>query len=376
MTSAEVAWPGLFPADRGAGRPRDRQKWHSWARRGSDWPSAGAWEGLRSASFPERTCAPCVCTVRVCGVSIVCVSHSRGTGFCARTCVRVHRACAPGAAAARAGWPEAPALLVGSACRAGPASLTGDLGPRPAGRAWPEPWLLSPQGILGSGFALKVQQKQRQKHFNRQIPAAASLIQVVAPAAAALPPPSPYCRYVQPCVHLGKYALVSTLGTRSCSRPRGDLEAPEAPGTWRRHVPRADELPGAAAVRGEHRQGGHQGAGVRLPPPRPPEPPRRAARCGPGTRRRPGQRDSVRSVCGQRGAAVLSRPLSCARPAPRGRVRAGASGSPAAGPREAGPCLCSFRSSVPLPAPRGSAPPGMAARPSVTRIRGTGVHLR
>ncbi len=35
------------------------------------------------------------------------------------------------------------------------------------------------KGILGSGFALKVQQKQRQKHFNRQIPAAAALIQVV-----------------------------------------------------------------------------------------------------------------------------------------------------------------------------------------------------
>ncbi|CAM1327287.1 KCNQ1 (predicted) [Pycnogonum litorale] len=34
-----------------------------------------------------------------------------------------------------------------------------------------------PAGILGSGFALKVQQKQRQKHFNRQIPAAALLIQ-------------------------------------------------------------------------------------------------------------------------------------------------------------------------------------------------------
>ncbi|XP_055084941.1 potassium voltage-gated channel subfamily KQT member 1.1 isoform X2 [Periophthalmus magnuspinnatus] len=34
-----------------------------------------------------------------------------------------------------------------------------------------------PAGILGSGFALKVQQKQRQKHFNRQIPAAACLIQ-------------------------------------------------------------------------------------------------------------------------------------------------------------------------------------------------------
>ncbi|XP_014768534.1 potassium voltage-gated channel subfamily KQT member 1 [Octopus bimaculoides] len=32
-------------------------------------------------------------------------------------------------------------------------------------------------GILGSGFALKVQQKQRQKHFNRQIPTAANLIQ-------------------------------------------------------------------------------------------------------------------------------------------------------------------------------------------------------
>jgi len=35
------------------------------------------------------------------------------------------------------------------------------------------------KGILGSGFALKVQQKQRQKHFNRQIPAAATLIQVL-----------------------------------------------------------------------------------------------------------------------------------------------------------------------------------------------------
>ncbi|CAN7975927.1 unnamed protein product, partial [Ixodes persulcatus] len=39
-------------------------------------------------------------------------------------------------------------------------------------------FLPSSQGILGSGFALKVQQKQRQKHFNRQIPAAATLIQV------------------------------------------------------------------------------------------------------------------------------------------------------------------------------------------------------
>ena len=33
------------------------------------------------------------------------------------------------------------------------------------------------KGILGSGFALKVQQKQRQKHFSRQISPAATLIQ-------------------------------------------------------------------------------------------------------------------------------------------------------------------------------------------------------
>uniref|UniRef100_A0A8C6TJH6 IKs producing slow voltage-gated potassium channel subunit alpha KvLQT1 n=1 Tax=Neogobius melanostomus TaxID=47308 RepID=A0A8C6TJH6_9GOBI len=38
-----------------------------------------------------------------------------------------------------------------------------------------------PAGILGTGFALKVQQKQKQKHFNRQIPAAARLIQVSDP---------------------------------------------------------------------------------------------------------------------------------------------------------------------------------------------------
>ena len=39
------------------------------------------------------------------------------------------------------------------------------------------PVMIPNSGILGSGFALKVQQKQRQKHFNRQIPAAALLIQ-------------------------------------------------------------------------------------------------------------------------------------------------------------------------------------------------------
>ncbi|KAG2462030.1 KCNQ1 protein, partial [Polypterus senegalus] len=43
-----------------------------------------------------------------------------------------------------------------------------------------------PAGILGSGFALKVQQKQRQKHFNRQIPAAASLIQEALPTSSQL----------------------------------------------------------------------------------------------------------------------------------------------------------------------------------------------
>ena len=43
------------------------------------------------------------------------------------------------------------------------------------------------KGILGSGFALKVQQKQRQKHFNRQIPAAAALIQTSWRVKAALP---------------------------------------------------------------------------------------------------------------------------------------------------------------------------------------------
>lgn len=33
------------------------------------------------------------------------------------------------------------------------------------------------KGILGSGFALQVQQKQREKKFQRQIPSSARLIQ-------------------------------------------------------------------------------------------------------------------------------------------------------------------------------------------------------
>ncbi|XP_069048175.1 potassium voltage-gated channel subfamily KQT member 1 [Lepisosteus oculatus] len=62
-----------------------------------------------------------------------------------------------------------------------------------------------PAGILGSGFALKVQQKQRQKHFNRQIPAAASLIQTLWRCYAAEKPggcPATWKIYVMPCEYL------------------------------------------------------------------------------------------------------------------------------------------------------------------------------
>ena len=37
-------------------------------------------------------------------------------------------------------------------------------------------WTL-PAGIIGSGFALKVEQKNKKKQFNRLVPAAVSLIQ-------------------------------------------------------------------------------------------------------------------------------------------------------------------------------------------------------
>ncbi|MBN3296050.1 KCNQ1 protein, partial [Amia calva] len=66
-----------------------------------------------------------------------------------------------------------------------------------------------PAGILGSGFALKVQQKQRQKHFNRQIPAAASLIQTLWRCYAAEKPggcPATWKMYVMPCEYLGNIA--------------------------------------------------------------------------------------------------------------------------------------------------------------------------
>uniref|UniRef100_A0A9L0IQY7 Potassium voltage-gated channel subfamily KQT member 1 n=1 Tax=Equus asinus TaxID=9793 RepID=A0A9L0IQY7_EQUAS len=52
-------------------------------------------------------------------------------------------------------------------------------------------------GILGSGFALKVQQKQRQKHFHWQIPAAASLIQAWRCYAAENPDSSTWKIYVR-----------------------------------------------------------------------------------------------------------------------------------------------------------------------------------
>lgn len=42
--------------------------------------------------------------------------------------------------------------------------------------------IFDPQGILGSGFALKVQEQHRQKHFEKRRMPAANLIQVTATA--------------------------------------------------------------------------------------------------------------------------------------------------------------------------------------------------
>lgn len=95
------------------------------------------------------------------------------------------------------GWAGGADLLHG-ACSAKQATGAQPVSPHPRLQDV-SPGFCSLQGILGSGFALKVQQKQRQKHFNRQIPAAASLIQVMAAAAAAL---SPSCggQCARPCV--------------------------------------------------------------------------------------------------------------------------------------------------------------------------------
>ncbi|XP_067906737.1 potassium voltage-gated channel subfamily KQT member 1 [Heterodontus francisci] len=75
-----------------------------------------------------------------------------------------------------------------------------------------------PAGILGSGFALKVQQKQRQKHFSRQIPAAASLIQTLWRCYAAEKThssPATWKMYVMPPDHSSKIsASPSSLNVR------------------------------------------------------------------------------------------------------------------------------------------------------------------
>ncbi|XP_058046492.1 potassium voltage-gated channel subfamily KQT member 1-like [Ahaetulla prasina] len=68
-----------------------------------------------------------------------------------------------------------------------------------------------PAGILGSGFALKVQQKQRQKHFNRQIPAAASLIQTLWRSYAAEKP--------QGCLATWKIYITPTQNSKKTTAP-------------------------------------------------------------------------------------------------------------------------------------------------------------
>lgn len=65
------------------------------------------------------------------------------------------------------------------------------------------------QGILGSGFALKVQEQHRQKHFEKRRNPAAGLIQVsqvpsggpgqVALCAGAEPCSEPPCPWLHPC---------------------------------------------------------------------------------------------------------------------------------------------------------------------------------
>ncbi|XP_072780087.1 potassium voltage-gated channel subfamily KQT member 1 [Taeniopygia guttata] len=72
-----------------------------------------------------------------------------------------------------------------------------------------------PAGILGSGFALKVQQKQRQKHFNRQIPAAASLIQTLWRCYAA----------EKPCTSSGTWKIYVTALAQNPKKP----PAPSSP---------------------------------------------------------------------------------------------------------------------------------------------------
>lgn len=61
------------------------------------------------------------------------------------------------------------------------------------------------QGILGSGFALKVQEQHRQKHFEKRRNPAAGLIQVSRwPPLRAVEPPDlvPSCPGAKPCLEL------------------------------------------------------------------------------------------------------------------------------------------------------------------------------
>ncbi|CAG5076406.1 Similar to kcnq1: Potassium voltage-gated channel subfamily KQT member 1 (Xenopus laevis), partial [Cotesia congregata] len=95
-------------------------------------------------------------------------------------------------------------------------------------------------GILGSGFALKVQQKQRQKHFNRQIPAAAMLIQCLwrcYAADKAINSVATWNIYIkdpapggQPSTPLGKVAKKASVLKRRKSRNRMEMQGSQTSG--------------------------------------------------------------------------------------------------------------------------------------------------
>uniref|UniRef100_A0A9J7ZFA0 Potassium voltage-gated channel subfamily KQT member 1 n=1 Tax=Cyprinus carpio carpio TaxID=630221 RepID=A0A9J7ZFA0_CYPCA len=95
-----------------------------------------------------------------------------------------------------------------------------------------------PAGILGSGFALKVQQKQRQKHFNRQIPAAACLIQVSLPVAYRCS--IPYYLSLMRMVRLSSFEMMCVLCVYLGKKP-GILEVQPRP-TLRRSSSIADDM--------------------------------------------------------------------------------------------------------------------------------------
>ncbi|CAB3411187.1 unnamed protein product [Caenorhabditis bovis] len=82
-----------------------------------------------------------------------------------------------------------------------------------------------PAGILGSGFALKVQQKQRQKHFNRQIPAAATLIQCLW-----------RCHAAEKRVSATWNAHVNPLTHETTEIHNGPMKSQETPSSRKRHL--------------------------------------------------------------------------------------------------------------------------------------------